>query len=544
MAGDEAAIEDAFYRELSFGTAGIRGVLGAGTNRMNCYVVARATRGLAAYVKRHFPEGARTVAIGYDSRIKSDVFARIAAAVMAEEGIKAYLWPTLMPVPCVSFATRELHAAAGIMVTASHNPSKYNGYKAYGADGCQLGEDEAAEVLAEINARDLFADYHPDFEAGLASGMIEYISPEIFTAYIEAVKKQSLQGFEKIDRNVAIVYSPLNGAGLVPVTRVLAETGFTNITVVKEQEQPDGNFPTCPYPNPEIREAMQLGMDYARRENADLLIATDPDSDRVGIAVKDGDDYRLITGHQVGVLLTEYVCTRRLGLGRMPSPAYIAKSIVTTDLADKVAAGYGVSTMNTLTGFKYIGEQIARLEEMGQRDRFLMGFEESYGYLIGTHARDKDAVVATMMIAEMFAYYRTHGVSLPDKLNEIYAKYGYCLNHTYSYTFEGSAGFARMAEIMDGLHARYGAFAGDGSFLDVPLASVQDFMGDSVPGMAPGTPKSNMLRFVFTDGNSVIVRPSGTEPKLKCYVTVYAADEATAVARRDEIGRKIAEMMK
>ena len=553
MEGDAAKIEDAFYRELSFGTAGIRGVLGAGTNRMNVYVVARATKGLANYLKKHFEGEALRVAIGFDSRIKSDVFVRTAAAVLAGEGIRVFLWPELMPVPCVSFATRYLGCCAGIMVTASHNPAEYNGYKAYGGDGCQLGEDEAACVLAEIGRLDLFDDFGtPDFEAGLRSGLISYIGEDVFTAYVETVKTQSLLGRPgmkpaEVDKDVAIVYTPLNGAGLRPVLRVLRETGFTNVTVVAEQEKPDGHFPTCPYPNPEIREAMALGMEYARRADADLLMATDPDSDRIGIAVKDGDDYRLITGNQTGVLLCEYICTRRLSLAKMPWPAYIVKSIVTTGLADKVAAGYGVRTLNVLTGFKYIGEQIARLEEGGTPDAFLLGFEESYGYLAGTHARDKDAVVAAMLIAEMFAYYRTRGISLLDKLGEIYAKYGFCLNHTYSYTFAGSAGFARMQELMAQFHAEWDGFGEtkeERLFCGFPVAAVQNFMAENVPGMAPGTPKSNMLRIELADGNSVIIRPSGTEPKLKAYVTVFAPDEAEALAERDALGRALAEIMK
>ncbi len=547
MQGDEARIEDAFYTELSFGTAGIRGVLGAGTNRMNIYVVARATQGLANYLLNRFEIQDRRVAIGYDSRIKSELFAKTAAGVLAASGIRVFLYPELMPVPCVSFAVRRLHCAAGIMVTASHNPSEYNGYKVYGPDGCQLGEVEAAEVLDEINSLDMFdGPVSVPFEDGLDMGLISYIEDEIFDEYVEAVTSRLLAGEEDIDRNVSIVYSPLNGAGLKPNLRVLSEAGFTKVQLVEEQAMPDGHFPTCPYPNPEIRQAMELGIEYAKRLEADLLIATDPDSDRVGIAVKGADDYVLLTGNQVGVLLVDYICARRIAAGTMPEEAVIVKSIVTTGLADKVAAGYGVKTLNVLTGFKYIGEQIARLEAVGRADAFLLGFEESYGYLIGTHARDKDAVVATMMIAEMFAYYKTRGISLLQKLDEIYARYGYCLNRTDSYTFKGSAGFAKMQEIMNALHADWDGFepGAERSFLGLPVAEVQNFNADGVPGMAPGTPKSNMLRLVFADGNGVIVRPSGTEPKLKAYMTVFAPTKSEAEAQCALLAERLAKMMK
>ncbi len=549
MKTDEARIEDAFYTELAFGTAGIRGVLGAGTNRMNIYVVAQATQGLANYILNHFEIHERRVAIGYDSRIKSKLFAETAAGVLAANGIRVYIYPELMPVPCLSFAVRRLHCAAGIMVTASHNPSEYNGYKAYGPDGCQLGETEAGEVLDEIRALDVFdGAVSVPFEDGLDMGMISYIDASVFDEYVAAVRSCSVIGDEEINRGVSIVYTPLNGAGLKPNLRVFAEAGFTNVTVVAEQAEPDGHFPTCPYPNPEIRQAMQLGIEYAARLDADLLIATDPDSDRVGIAVRDTaaeDEYILLTGNQTGVLLADFICARRQAAGILPEDAVIIKSIVTTNLADKVAEGYGVKTLNVLTGFKYIGEQIARLEEDGRADAFLFGFEESYGYLVGTHARDKDAVVATMMIAEMFAYYKTRGISLPDKLNEIYARYGYCLNRTEAYSFMGSAGFSRMQEIMNSLHEEWGRFVpGQGqSFLGREVASVQDFLKEGVPGMAPGTPVSNMLRLVFTDGNSVIIRPSGTEPKLKAYLTFYAADRAEAEALCGGLEKDIKEFM-
>ena len=520
MAGDEAKIEDAFYKDLEFGTAGLRGVIGAGTNRMNVYIVARASQGLSNYVINHFPPEERRIAISYDSRIKSDVFAKIAAEVFAANGIKAYIFPQLMPVPCVSYAIRYLKCAAGIMVTASHNPSKYNGYKVYGADGCQMTTAAANEVLGEIEKLDLFTDSKKIvFEDGLKAGSIAWIPDEVYTAFVEEVKKQSVVGDAEINKDVAIVYSPLNGAGLKPVLRTLKETGYTNITVVKEQEQPDGNFPTCPYPNPEIHEAMALGMEYAAKYNADLLLATDPDSDRVGIAVKDKKgNYQLLTGNQTGMLLTDYVCACRTENGTMPKDPVVIKTIVTTDMVEQIAAHYGVRTVNVLTGFKYIGEQIGLLEKEGKADSYIFGFEESYGYLSGSYVRDKDAVDAAFLICEMFCYYKTRGISLLDKLDELYKRHGYCLNTLYSYQFEGAAGFAKMQEIMK----------------DFQTAGITEFGGRKVETLLDyntgidGLPKENVLKFLLEGHGSVVVRPSGTEPKLKTYITVSAADKAAA----------------
>ena len=520
MAGDEAKIEDAFYKDLEFGTAGLRGVIGAGTNRMNVYIVARASQGLSNYVINHFPAEKRSIAISYDSRIKSDVFAKIAAEVFAANGIKAYIFSQLMPVPCVSYATRTLKCAAGIMVTASHNPSKYNGYKVYGADGCQMTTAAANEVLDEIEKLDLFADSKQiAFEEGLKAGSIAWIPDEVYTAFVEDVKKQSVLGDAEINKDVAIVYTPLNGAGLKPVMRTLKETGYTNITVVKEQEQPDGNFPTCPYPNPEIHEAMALGMEYAAKYNADLLLATDPDSDRVGIAVKDKEgSYQLLTGNQTGMLLTDYVCARRTENGTMPKDPVVIKTIVTTDMVEQIASHYGVRTVNVLTGFKYIGEQIGLLEKQGKADSYIFGFEESYGYLSGSYVRDKDAVDAAFLICEMFCYYKTRGISLLDKLDELYKRHGYCLNTLYSYQFEGAAGFAKMKEIMK----------------DFQTAGITEFGGRKVETLLDyntgidGLPKENVLKFLLEGHGSVVVRPSGTEPKLKTYVTVSAPDKAAA----------------
>lgn len=532
MAGDEAKIEDAFYKDLEFGTAGLRGVIGAGTNRMNVYIVARTSQGLSNYVINHFPPGERRIAISYDSRIKSDVFSKIAAEVFAANGIRAFIFKELMPVPCVSYATRALKCAAGIMVTASHNPSKYNGYKVYGADGCQMTTAAANEVLGEIEKLDLFADSKRiAFEEGLKDGSIVWIPDEVYTAFVEEVKKQSVVGDAEINRDVAIVYSPLNGAGLKPVLRTLKETGYTNITVVKEQEQPDGNFPTCPYPNPEIHEAMALGMEYAAKYNADLLLATDPDSDRVGIAVKDKDGkYQLLSGNQTGMLLTDYVCARRTENGTMPKDPVVVKTIVTTDMVEQIANHYGVRTINVLTGFKYIGEQIGLLEKQGKADSYIFGFEESYGYLSGSYVRDKDAVDAAFLICEMFCYYKTRGISLLDKLDELYTTYGYCLNTLYSYQFEGAAGFTKMKEIMCNFQT-----AGISSFGGRKVEMLLDY-NTGIDGL----PKENVLKFLLEGHGSVVVRPSGTEPKLKTYITVSASDKAAA----EEIEQKIAADLK
>ena len=520
MRGDDARIEDAFYRDLEFGTAGLRGVLGAGTNRMNVYTVGRAAQGLANYVTQHFPEAERSIAISYDSRINSELFARASAGIFAANGIKAYIYPHLMPVPCLSFATRELHCAAGVMVTASHNPSKYNGYKVYGADGCQITTEAADIVLAEIEKIDSFRDVkRMDFEEGLQSRMISFIGEDIYGAFIAAVHSQTmLLPEDKVDKDVAIVYSPLNGAGLKPVLRTLKESGFTNITVVKEQEQPDGNFPTCPYPNPEIYEAMKLGMEYAERENADLLLATDPDCDRVGIAVRNAQGgYQLLTGNETGMLLLDYICSRRAATGRMPKRPVMVKTIVSIDMAARIARKYGVEVRDVLTGFKFIGEQIGLLEKEGHRSDYIFGFEESYGYLSGTYVRDKDAVDASFLICEMFAWYKTQGKGLLDRLNELYAEYGYCLNKTHSYAFEGASGFEKMQQIMQSFRAPIDSFAG------IAITEKLDYM----EGL-DGLPKSDVIKFRMEGNCSVVIRPSGTEPKMKAYISVSAPDRPAA----------------
>ena len=530
---DAAKREDAFYRDLAFGTGGLRGVIGAGTNRMNVYTVAKASQGLANYLKKHFE--APSVAIGYDSRIKSDRFARVAAGVFAANGVKVAIWPTLMPVPTVSFATRYLKASAGVMVTASHNPSKYNGYKVYGADGCQITTEAAAEILAEIEKLDIFGDVRQgSFAKSLEAGEIGYIPEEVYTAFVEAVKGQSVLYGDAVNKDVAIVYSPLNGSGLKPVTRTLREMGYTNITVVKEQEAPDGQFPTCPYPNPEIREAMALGMEYAKKHNADLLLATDPDCDRVGIAVKDANgDYQLLTGNQVGLLLLDYICAQRTKHGKMPKSPVMVKTIVTMDMAQRIAEHYGLETVNVLTGFKFIGEQIGKLERQGRADSYVFGFEESYGYLTGTYVRDKDGVDGAYMICEMFSYYATRDISLLEKLEELYGRYGYCMNTLHSYEFEGSRGFAKMQEIMERFRGQIPAFGGKQVEQRLDYAKGLD-----------GLPKSNVLKFLLEGHCSLVVRPSGTEPKLKLYISVSAAEEATARQTEAAILRSAEQWMK
>ena len=523
---DASAKEDAFYRDLAFGTGGLRGVIGAGTNRMNVHTVAKASQGLADYVIKRFPEDQRKIAVSYDSRILSDTFAKVACGVFAANGIRALIYPQLMPTPCLSFAVRALRCAAGIMVTASHNPAKYNGYKVYGADGCQITTEAAADILAEIEKIDVFSGVRRmAFEDGLAKGLITYIPDQVYTDFVEEVKKQSLLGGEEVDKRVAIVYSPLNGTGLKPVLRTLRESGYENVTVVREQEQPDGRFPTCPYPNPEIREAMQLGLQYAERLKADLLLATDPDCDRCGIAVRnENGEYELLTGNETGLLLLDYICSRRLALHRMPEKPVLVKTIVTTDMAERIAAHYGVETRNVLTGFKFIGETIGRLEKEGHPERYIFGFEESYGYLSGAYVRDKDAVNAAFLICEMFAWYRQRGISLLQKLNALYAVYGYCLNTLHSFAFEGAAGFEKMQAIMRSFRADVTLLGG---------RTVEQLM-DYAPGL-DGLPPSDVLKFRLSGGASAVVRPSGTEPKLKIYISVSAPDKAAAAEEEKKL---------
>lgn len=517
MQNKKAQIEDAFYCELAFGTAGLRGVMGAGTNRMNSYIVARASQGVANYLKQNQAQPA--VVIGYDSRNNSRKFAEITAEVFAANGIKVHIWPELMPVPTVSFATRYLKAAAGIMITASHNPAKYNGYKVYGADGCQITTEAANSILAEINKLDIFKDVKKaDFQTALASQQISYIDDAVYNAFLKEVKQQSVLFGEEVQKDAAIVYTPLNGTGLKPVTQILAEAGYTNIKIVPEQKLPDGNFPTCPYPNPELAEALKLGIEYARTNNADLLLATDPDCDRVGIAVRDEHgEYQILTGNQVGVLLLDYICSQRSKHKHMPEAAVMIKTVVTTAMAEQIAQSYGVRIINVLTGFKYIGEQIGLLEQKGMAGNYIFGFEESCGYLSGHYVRDKDGVNAAYLICEMYSYYSTQGISILQKLAELYKKHGYSINLTCSYEFDGSTGLAKMQQIMNNLRQGVAEVAGK------KVTTVLDY-AEGINGL----PAENMLQFTLEDNCSVIVRPSGTEPKLKTYIYAIGESEAQA----------------
>ena len=529
---DESAVEDAFYRDLAFGTGGLRGTIGAGTNRMNVYVVSKASQGLANYLLSTI--SSPSVVIGYDSRIKSDVFAKIAAEVFAANGIHVYLWSTLLPVSTVSYAVRNLRASAGVMITASHNPSKYNGYKVYGPDGCQITTEAAKAILDCINVLDIFGDVKiMGFDTAIADGRISYIEDSVLTDFISEVKDQSVLFGDEINRDVAIVYSPLNGTGLFPVTRVLRENGFTNITVVEEQKLPDGYFPTCPYPNPEIREAMELGLKYCERTGADILLATDPDCDRCGIAVKSSiGDYQLISGNEVGLLLLDYICSQRIKHNKMPSRPVFVKTIVTVDMAEKIAEHYGVQTINVLTGFKFIGEVIGRLEAEGRVNAYICGFEESYGYLTGSYVRDKDGVNAAFIIAEMFAFYKTRGISLLEKLEELYNLYGYCLNTLHSYEFPGSSGMERINSIMAKFHKGVDEIGG------MKVEKTEDYnVGIN------GLPKSDVLKY-YTQSSSVVVRPSGTEPKLKIYISVTAENKTVAENIEEKISTELEKRMK
>ena len=520
---DMPAVEDRFYRDLEFGTGGLRGVLGAGTNRMNVYTVAKATQGYANYLNKLTDRA--SVAIAYDSRVHSDLFARTAAAVFAANGVKAYIYPKLMPTPALSFAVRDLHCDGGVVVTASHNPAQYNGYKVYGPDGCQITTEAAKAIQGEIDAVDPFRDLKKtDFSEALKSESILYIGEDTVERYLAAVAAASVLP-KDTPRGVSIVYTPLNGTGISCVPRCLKENGFTNITLVEEQKDPDGSFPTCPYPNPEIREALELGLRWAEKTGSDLLLATDPDCDRVGAAVKDGDGYTLITGNEMGVLLLDFICKMRLASGTMPARPVAVKTIVTTPMAAKVAAHYGVELRDVLTGFKFIGEQIGLLEKAGEAERYIFGFEESYGYLSGSFVRDKDGVNASLLICEMFAYYKARGRTLPDVLNELYQTYGYYGTRLLTFAFEGSAGFAKMRRLMDALRGNQPR-----ELAGLKVEAVKDYQ----PGI-DGLPKSNVLRYFLAGGMEAVVRPSGTEPKLKVYLMTAGGSRETGTAFADKL---------
>ena len=535
MAEDPEHIIDAFYKNLAFGTGGLRGIIGAGTNRMNIYTVRKASQGIANYIKKKYPEQERKIAISYDSRIKSDVFARTAAEVYAANGIQVEIYSQLMPTPCLSYAVRELECAAGVMITASHNPAKYNGYKVYDADGCQITTETAKLILFEMEQVDLFTDVKQmDFEEAVEAGLVSYISEEISTRYIEQVKSQTMISSDKhVNQNIKIVYSPLNGTGLKPVLRTLKESGYINIEVVKEQEEPDGHFPTCPYPNPEVKEAMALGLQYAEKQNAEIFLATDPDCDRVGIAVKDSEGkYILLSGNETGVLLLDYICLCRVANGTMPTDAVMVKSIVTTELAERIAEHYGVKTINVLTGFKYIGEYIGTLEKAGNKDSFIFAFEESCGYLSGSYVREKDAVNGAFLICEMAAFYKNRGITLMDRLNELYQIYGFQLNSLHTFTFEGIAGYEKMQRIMRKYRVNVHTIG------EKEVIQCLDYANG-----LEGLPKSDVLKFVLEDGCSVVIRPSGTEPKLKLYISVRAkSKEEASIVEQDLLQHIIADM--
>ncbi len=530
IAGKEEEIKDRFAVSLKFGTAGLRGVLGAGTNRMNIYVVRQATQGLANWVKTQ--GGNQLVAISYDSRINSDVFAKTAACVLAANGIRVRIYDALMPVPALSFATRFYEANAGVMITASHNPAKYNGYKAYGPDGCQMTDEAADQVYAEIQNTDVLTGAKLiSFEEGIASGMIQYVGEECKEAFYEAIKACSVRPGLCKSAGLKLVYSPLNGSGLVPVMRILNDIGIDDVTIVPEQQYPDGNFPTCPYPNPEIFEALRLGLELAQKSDADLMLATDPDADRVGIAIKCPDGtYELVSGNEVGALLLDYICAGRIEKGTMPKNPVAVKSIVSTPLADAVAAYYGVELRSVLTGFKWIGDQIAGLEATGEVERFIFGFEESYGYLAGPYVRDKDAVVGAMLICEMAAYYRSIGSSIKQRLEEIYAQYGRYLNLVDSFEFPGLSGMDKMAGMMSSL--RENPLKEIGAY---KVVKVTDCKNTEETGL----PSSNVLIYALDGGASVIIRPSGTEPKIKAYYTTIGKDLAEAQAQKQALAEAL-----
>ena len=529
-ADDDEAIKDRFAVALKFGTAGLRGVLGAGTNRMNIWVVRQATQGVADWVKTQ--GGTQTVAISYDSRLKGWNFARDAAGVLAANGIHVVIYDELMPVPALSFATRYYHCNAGIMITASHNPAKYNGYKAYGPDGCQMTDDAAAVVYASIQKTDVLTGAaYMSFAQGVQKGLIQFVSDECKKALYAAIEACQVRPGLCAKAGLKLVYSPLNGTGLVPVTHVLQDMGITDITIVPEQEYPNGYFTTCSYPNPEIFDALKLGLELAKKEGADLMLATDPDADRVGIAMKCPDgSYELVSGNEMGVLLLDYICAGRIEKGTMPEHPVAVESIVSTPLAEAVAKHYGVELRHTLTGFKWIGDQIARLEAKGEEKRFIFGFEESYGYLAGSYVRDKDAIVGSMLICEMAAYYRSRGSSIKQRLEEIYAQYGRYLNKVDAFEFDGLSGMEKMAGIMSGLRRNAPV-----SFAGHKVVKVTDYEDSE----ATGLPKANVLRYDLDDGAVVIVRPSGTEPKIKTYFTTRGTTLAEAQKEKDDLAAAV-----
>ena len=534
--GNEKEIYERFYTALKFGTAGLRGVIGAGTNRMNIYVVRQATQGLANYVINKYGKGA--VAISHDSRIKADLFMIEAAKVLAANGIKTYITTELQPTPVLSYLVRYFKCQAGIMVTASHNPAKYNGYKAYGEDGCQMTDNAAQAVYDEITKLDIFSDVKTmDFDEAIEKGLIEYVDDSVYDSYLDCVLEQQVNPGICADADISVVYTPLNGAGNKLVRKVLSKIGVKEINVVKEQEMPDGNFTTCPYPNPEIKEALQKGLELCEEKQPDLLLATDPDSDRVGIAVKDYDgSYRLITGNEDGVMLTNYILSCKKANGTLPEKPVVVKTIVSTKLINKLCEKYDCELKNVLTGFKYIGEVILNLEKKGEENRYLFGFEESYGYLSGTYVRDKDAVVASMLICEMTAYYKKQGKSLAEVIDGLYEEFGYYLNQTFAFEFEGAEGMQKMADLMSSTRENLPASVGKYKVVkvsDYHLKKETDLVTGEVEQLT--LPTSNVIALHLEGDNGVIIRPSGTEPKIKLYITAVGTDKVNAIAVCDEI---------
>ena len=531
--GKDDEISDRFYRALEFGTGGLRGVIGAGTNRMNIYTVSMAAQALADYLAQK--EGQHAVAIGYDSRNKSTDFAKCAAATLASNGVKVHIFPELEPTPVLSYAVRELHCSAGIVITASHNPAKYNGFKCYGGDGCQMTDGAAGEVYAFMQKLDIFDDVkRGDFDELMAQGMINWIDNSLIESFLDAVEACSVNPGICKDAGLKVIYTPLCGAGNKPVRAILKRIGIDDVTVVPEQEKPDGNFPTCPYPNPEIRQAFECALKLAETVHPDLLLATDPDSDRVGIAVKSADGFKLMSGNEVGAIMMNYMLSCRKAQGTLPANPVCVNTIVTSDLGGRIAEKYGCELRKVLTGFKYIGEIIGWLEADGEKERFIMGYEESYGYLCGTYARDKDAVVASMMICEMAAYYKKQGKSLLDVMDEIYTEFGYYRNRLLNYAFEGEAGMKFMNSVMDTLRDNPPAeIAGDKvlSVSDYKLSVRKDFTDGTETEIT--LPKSNVLAYKLENGGSFIVRPSGTEPKIKVYTAAVGTVES-AEAKLDE----------
>jgi phosphoglucomutase len=533
ISGKPDEINDRFYRDLEFGTGGLRGVIGAGTNRMNVYTVRKATQGLANYLLKHSEGKHQSVAIAHDSRIKSDLFSEQSAAVLAANGIKVYMYKELMPTPSLSWAVRYLKCNAGICVTASHNPAKYNGYKAYGSDGCQVTSDMADGIMNEIEALDIFRDIKKmDFDKAVESGMVEYISEDVITAFIDAVEGQSV--LPEGAGNLKVVYTPLNGTGKKCVLKILDRIGVKDVTVVPEQSEPDGNFPTCPFPNPEIKEALQKGLDLCSTVKPDLLLATDPDCDRVGIAVNQNDDYILMTGNEVGILLLDFIAKIRTEKKTMPKDPVAVSTIVSTDMINGIAKDYGIEIRRVLTGFKYIGDVIAELEEQGHPERYILGFEESYGYLSGGYVRDKDAVDGSMLICEMASYYKSKGKTLVDAINDLYEKYGYYKNGLGNFGFEGEDGMKTMNNIMD--HLRNNVPENIAGFKVVGTSDYQRSV--RVEGGVETEiklPKSNVLEYRLDGGSKVIVRPSGTEPKIKVYLSGKGKTKADSEAIIDKL---------